>query len=100
MLEQPGCVWCKKFNDEIAPAYPKTSQGAIAPLRRVDITQDWPADLAGIRIERLTPTFVLIEDGLEVDRVRGYPGDQFFWVILDGMLAKLPGKATAPIEKK
>ena len=28
MMEQPGCVWCARFNAEIAPAYPKTDEGA------------------------------------------------------------------------
>ena len=89
MLEQPGCVWCARFNAEIAPAYPKTAEGARAPLRRVDITGEWPADLAGIASERFTPTFVLVEDGKEVGRIRGYPGDEFFWYLLAELIAKL-----------
>jgi hypothetical protein len=36
-----------------------------------------------------TPTFVLVEDGREIARLRGYPGDQFFWALVDEMLAKL-----------
>lgn len=95
MLEQPGCVWCKRFNEEIAPAYPKTEEGQRAPLRRVDITEDWPEDLEGIRKERLTPTFVLLNNGVEIDRMVGYPGDQFFWGLLDDMLAKLPAAEAA-----
>lgn len=89
MLEQPGCVWCAKFNEEIAPAYPKTAEGSRAPLRRVDITEDWPDDLAGIARERFTPTFVLIDEGEEVGRIRGYPGDEFFWYLLDQLIAEL-----------
>ncbi|MDF1609429.1 transcriptional regulator [Hoeflea sp. YIM 152468] len=89
MFEQPGCVWCMRFNEEIAPAWPKTEQGRRAPLRRVDIHQPLPADLAGIAIERFTPTFVLVDQGQEIARLRGYPGDQFFWALVDDMLAKL-----------
>jgi hypothetical protein len=89
MFEQPGCVWCKRFNEEIAPAWPKTEQGQRAPLRRVDIHHPLPADLADIAIERFTPTFVLVDDGREIARLRGYPGDQFFWALVDDMLAKL-----------
>jgi len=90
MLEQPGCVWCKRWNEEIGVAYPKTEEGRQAPLRRVDITQPWPTDLTGIARERMTPTFVLIADGEEIDRLRGYPGEHFFWPLLSGMLAKIP----------
>ncbi len=96
MLEQPGCPWCKRFDEEIAPAYAKTAEGCRAPLRRVDITGPWPADLAALRPERLTPTFVLMNDGLEIVRLRGYPGDEFFWSLLDDMLAKLPDKSASP----
>lgn len=95
MLEQPGCPWCKKFNEEIAPAYANTEEGRRAPLRRVDITEEWPEDLADIRPERLTPTFVLLHDGVEIDRLRGYPGDEFFWGLLNTMLGKLPAEEKA-----
>lgn len=89
MMEQPGCPWCARFNEEIAPAYAKTEEGARAPLRRVDITGPWPQDLAHVAIERFTPTFVLVEDGREVGRIRGYPGDEFFWYLLGDLIAKL-----------
>lgn len=95
MLEQPGCVWCARFNAEIAPAWPNTEEGRLAPLRRVDITQPWPEDLAGIRKERFTPTFVLVEDGKEIGRLRGYVGDEFFWYRIGELLGRLepdPGK--------
>ncbi|GAB4576724.1 MAG: hypothetical protein Tsb0019_01680 [Roseibium sp.] len=90
MLEQPGCVWCKKWNEEVGVAYPKTDEGKRAPLRRVDISESWPEDLDGIARERLTPTFVLVADGVEVGRLRGYPGAHFFWPLLSEMLEKLP----------
>lgn len=89
IYEQAGCAWCKRFNEEIAPAWPNTEQGKRAPLRRVDIHEPLPADLADIPVERFTPTFVLVDDGKEIARLRGYPGDQFFWALVDEMLAKL-----------
>lgn len=90
MLEQPGCVWCAQFNEQIAPAWPKTEEGRRAPLRRVDITKPWPDDLAGIQKERFTPTFVLLHQGQELGRIRGYPGDQFFWYRIGELLDLLP----------
>ncbi|PSM18806.1 MULTISPECIES: thioredoxin family protein [Nitratireductor] len=89
MLEQPGCPWCARFNEEIAPAYAKTQEGRRAPLRRVDITQAWPADLDFVERERFTPTFVLVEGGREFGRIRGYPGDEFFWYLVGDLIAKL-----------
>jgi len=89
MFEQAGCVWCMRWNKEIAPAYPNTPEGQVAPLRRVDIHEPLPEDLANIRVERFTPTFVLVEDGREIGRMRGYTGDEFFWFLLSEMLEKL-----------
>ncbi|MEI2386769.1 transcriptional regulator [Breoghania sp. JC706] len=89
MLEQPGCAWCARFRSEIAPAYANTPEGRLAPLRTVDITRPWPDDLSGIAPDRLTPTFILVEHGRERARMRGYPGDNFFWPLLDDMLRKL-----------
>lgn len=90
VLEQPGCAWCARFDSEIAPGYPHTAEGRRAPLRRIDVTESWPADLVAIAPERLTPTFVLLsDDGAEVARLRGYPGDNFFWPLLAEMLEKL-----------
>lgn len=94
MMEQAGCVWCLRWHAEIGVAYPNTAEGRRAPLRRVDIHQPLTDDLKGIPVERFTPTFVLVEEGREVARMRGYAGDQFFWHLLDEMLDKLPERQT------
>lgn len=88
MLEQRGCVYCQKWEAEIGVAYPKTEEGQAAPLRKVDIHQPIPEDLKNIRIERFTPTFILVEDGREIGRIRGYMGDEFFWFLLSELLEK------------
>ncbi len=92
MLRRDGCIWCARFEEEIARAYPKTREGCLAPLRRVDINAPIPADLAGIVHDRITPTFVLMDDGKEFGRIRGYPGDAFFWSMLDELLTPLTTK--------
>ncbi|MEZ5810345.1 MAG: transcriptional regulator [Rhizobiaceae bacterium] len=90
MLERRGCVWCDRWHAEIGPIYAKTREGAVAPLRRIDLDGEWPDDLENIVREHVTPTFVLVHDGEEIDRLRGYAGDQFFWFLVDEMLRKLP----------
>ena len=97
MFEQKGCVWCQRFDRDIAPAYDKTEEGQRAPLRRVDIASPVPPDLAFIRRERFTPVFVLIENGREFGRIRGYPGDTFFWGLLANLIERLDrGESAAP----
>ena len=96
MFEQKGCVWCQRFDRDIAPAYDKTTEGKRAPLRRLDIAQPVPADLAFIRRERFTPVFVLIDHGREIGRIRGYPGDTFFWGLLASLIERLDRGESAP----
>lgn len=87
MAEEVGCMWCAQWNAEVAPEYPKTSEGRAAPLRRFD-KKATPADIALARPVRFTPTFVLVRDGREVARIEGYPGEDFFWGLLQRMLTE------------
>jgi len=97
MFEQKGCVWCQRFDREIAPAYDKTTEGKRAPLRRHDFAKPLPPDLSFVARERFTPVFVLVDNGREFGRIRGYPGDTFFWGLLANLIEKLDrGEATAP----
>lgn len=89
MFERDGCIYCQRWHEQVGPAYPRTPEGAAAPLLRTNIKDALPdgTTLTG-RFPILTPTFVLTEDGTEVGRLEGYPGDEFFWVLLDELLKK------------
>lgn len=87
MVEQPGCAWCARWDAEIAPAYPKTAEGRFAPLRRVQL-RALPDDLEIARRVVFTPTFLIVENGQEIARLEGYPGEDFFWPVLEQLLIK------------
>ncbi len=93
MAEEDGCHWCAKWNAEIAHIYPKTAEGRTAPLRRYDLHSDTP-DVAFAKRVYFTPTFILVDDGKEVGRIEGYPGEDFFW----GLLAIMFERAKIPLE--
>ncbi len=97
MFEREGCAYCRLWNEQIAPAYPRTTEGAAAPLRRLDVEAPLPegTTLTG-RPPVFSPTFVLTDDGTEVSRIEGYAGDEFFWVLLDRMLAEAGWTPPAP----
>jgi len=82
MAEEEGCAWCQRWDEEIAHIYPKTVEGRTAPLKRYDLHGDAPADVLFAREVHFTPTFILVKDGLEVGRIEGYPGEDFFWGLL------------------
>lgn len=89
MVERAGCAYCVRWNAEIGPIYPLTEESQRAPLRRIDLNDPVPDDLDFSRRVVFTPTFVLVEDGKEVARLEGYPGEDFFWGLLDRMLDEL-----------
>lgn len=86
MVEEVGCVWCAEWNETIAPIYPKTAEGKFAPLRRIDIHDPSPADLTFKSRPMFTPTFILVDQGRELGRIEGYPGEDFFWGLLERIL--------------
>jgi thioredoxin-related protein len=90
MFERAGCEWCAAFDRDIAPIYVKSEEGLRAPLRRVDVMQPLPPDLAFIEVERFTPLFVLVDHGREIGRIRGYPGPDSFWMQLSVLFDRLP----------
>lgn len=96
MAEEVGCVWCEEWNEAIGPIYPKTAEGRAAPLMRIDIHEPRPDGLSFTSRLQYTPTFVLMQDGLEVGRIEGYPGEDFFWGLLQVML----GEANIEYEAK
>lgn len=83
MVEEHGCMWCARWDAEISAIYPKTEAGRTAPLRRIDIRERRPDDITFARPLTFTPTFVLVRDGVEVSRIEGYPGEDFFWGLLE-----------------
>ncbi len=94
MFAQAACPWCAAFDRDIAPAYGRSEDGLRAPLRRVDINQSLPSDLAFIQVERLTPLFVLVDKGHEIGRIRGYGGREMFWTQLYMLMQKLDAGGT------
>lgn len=96
MFEQAGCIYCARWNSEIGPAYPNTEQGALAPLTRFDLRDKLPDDISLSRRAHITPTFVLLSEGAEVGRVEGHPGGDFFWFLLDELIARATDDPTEP----
>lgn len=91
MVEQPGCAYCRQWDREISEVYPKTPEGQAAPLVRVQISTLDKEPFTPARPVNFTPTFLLVEDGRELARIEGYPGEDFFWGMLGMMLKAQTG---------
>ncbi|RAP42038.1 hypothetical protein BYZ73_06700 [Rhodovulum viride] len=90
MVERTGCAYCVLWNREIAPIWPKTREGRTAPLRRIDLDAKLPEDVRLVSRPQYTPTFVLLRDGVEIGRLEGYPGEDFFWGLIGAMVQGQP----------
>lgn len=101
MIEEAGCPWCAAWDEAIAPIYPKTAEGRRAPLRRVDMHRPLPEDLDFLVKGHVTPTFVVVDEGKEIGRIRGYPGEDFFWALLGELLGELEaGESASPAPRQ
>ena len=98
MIEQAGCVYCRMWNHDLAPIYPKTPEGQIAPLERADLHKPLPEGVTLTKGKPIyTPTFVLLDEGTEINRIEGFASEDFFWGLLGQALrqagAELPENA-------
>lgn len=86
MVEQAGCIYCRQWHAELGEIYPLTDEGRAAPLVRIDLRAPLPEGVTLRSKPVFTPTFVLLRDGVEVGRIEGYPGEDFFWGLLGALL--------------
>src|SRR5437868_2669761 len=86
MFRRAGCPYCAAWDRAIGPVYPKTDIGKRLPLRQVDLDRSADGKVALASPVRFTPTFVLVESGRELGRLEGYPGEDFFWGLLERLL--------------
>lgn len=89
MFEEIGCPYCEQWRAEVGVVYAKTAEGKRAPIKIILLGDPLPEGVT-IGIEPFyTPTFVLLDDGAEVGRIEGYPGEAFFYGMLERMLNNL-----------
>lgn len=89
MYRSAGCPWCAAWDRQVGAVYSKTEIGRRIPVRFVAMDGTPRADVQLRSRVRYSPTFVLVEDGREVARIEGYPGEAFFWERLEELSARL-----------
>ena len=79
MITSSSCPWCEAFEEEVGRIYDRTEEAALLPLRRHDFFDSMPNELKQITPATMTPTFIILRDGVEIGRIIGYPGAELFW---------------------
>ncbi|AUH35361.1 SoxS protein [Paracoccus tegillarcae] len=95
MVEERGCIYCARWDAEIGPGFAGSAEGRTAPLMRVDIDGPWPDGIVLASRPVLTPTFILLDKGVELDRIEGYVGAAYFYPVLAEMMMNA-GLTTGP----
>ncbi len=90
MFRRAGCPWCRAWDQKVGVVYDKTDVGRKTPVRMVDLDRDPMPAIALTLPVRYTPTFVLADGAKEIGRIEGFPGEDFFWGLLDNLVRKLP----------
>ena len=82
MFDSDYCTWCAQWEEQIGVIYDLTLESCNASLRKIDIGDDIPDSILLKKEIQYTPTFVLVFKNHEVARITGYPGEEFFWSML------------------
>lgn len=88
MVTERTCEFCRAWRTQIAPGFAASGPGRMAPLFEVDLYGPYPDGLALARRPRLTPSFILLDDGFEIGRIEGYVGQRDFYPHLERMMAQ------------
>ena len=81
MFESPSCGTCKLFKREVLPIYAASPAGKVFPLWVVEM-----GSKLSFRINQpvtFTPTFIWVDNGVEVGRFSGYFGKEKFFSIVN-----------------
>jgi thioredoxin-related protein len=87
MVEREGCPYCVHWNKTIATIYPNTDIGKKYPLKRMDISDNFK-HLTLKSPVRYTPTFLVMENNVEIKRIEGFASEDFFWSRLENIQLK------------
>lgn len=88
MVDDPACVYCRKWMREVSQGYQASAEGRAFPLVRRNRGH---ADLAVFQGVIYTPTFLVLAKGREVGRIVGYTGADFFWADVERIIASVGG---------
>ncbi len=79
MVTSDHCPFCQAWERDVGVLYDKSPYAPSLPLTRVDIGSAMPEGVALQSPVLGTPTFLIIQNGQEIDRQRGYDDQEMFW---------------------
>ncbi|MEK9855239.1 MAG: thioredoxin family protein [Rhodobiaceae bacterium] len=84
MVTSDHCPFCRAWERDVGAIYDKSPYAPNMPLTRVEMGAPLPDDIVLTEPVIGTPTFLIVSEGREVDRQRGYDDAEMFWWWLSG----------------
>ena len=88
MVTSEHCPYCQAWERDVGAVFNKSPYAAKLPLTRVEIGNKMPNKITLKKPIIGTPTFLIICDGQEIDRQRGYVDEEIFYWWLSEHIAK------------
>ena len=79
MFTSNVCPSCLSWERDIGAIYDKTPYAKQLPLTRTEVNSSIPNEVVTKAPLVGTPTFVVLLDNYEIDRIIGYSGSEMFW---------------------
>ena len=86
MVTSEHCPYCQAWERDVGAVFNKSPYAVKLPLTRVEIGSKMPKNISLKKPIIGTPTFLIIRDGQEIDRQRGYVDEEiFYWWLSENM---------------
>lgn len=79
MVTSDHCPFCRAWERDVGAIYDRSPYAPNMPLTRVEMGAPLPDDIVLTGPVMGTPTFLIVNDGREIDRQRGYDDAEMFW---------------------
>ena len=79
MVTSDHCTFCQAWERDVGVLYDKSPYAPSLPITRVDIGSAMPEGVSLQSPVIGTPTFLIIQNGQEIDRQLGYDDKEIFW---------------------
>ena len=79
MVTSEYCSFCRAWERDVGVVYTASPYALNLPLTRVELGGDIPDGLVFDESIIGTPTFIIFQNGREIDRQWGYESPEMFW---------------------
>ena len=93
MVTDKNCPYCQAWEREVGSVYPNTTLSIEYRLVRVELKRPLSKFNSLTKSVHGTPTFILMNNSLEIGRIEGFSDAEMFWWLLDDIVEQAKNTA-------